>query len=84
MSAASFGESYVRIPKVRPPDKKKYEEDMDALSNTIKTKETQLVSFSVVGPCFCFGVLKQSCQLLGGHKTITKAKIILASKSAFY
>ncbi len=57
---------------------------MDALSNTIKTKETQLVSFSVVGPCFCFGVLKQSCQLLGGHKTITKAKIILASKSAFY
>ena len=35
----------VRIPKVRPPEKKKYEEEMEALTNTIKGKETQLVSF---------------------------------------
>ncbi len=36
----------VRIPRVKPPDKKKYEEDMEVLSNTIKAKENQLVSFS--------------------------------------
>ena len=39
------GSAVIRIPKVRPPEKKKYEEEMEALTNTIKAKENQLVSF---------------------------------------
>ena len=38
----------VRIPRVKPPDKKKYEEEMEVLSNTIKAKENQLVSFFII------------------------------------
>ena len=45
ISTTLSGSAVVRIPKVRPPEKKKYEEEMEALTNTIKGKETQLVSF---------------------------------------
>ena len=45
ISTTLSGSAVVRIPKVRPPEKKKYEEEMEVLTNTIKGKETQLVSF---------------------------------------